>query len=314
MHIPDGFLDAKTAASAAALSACGLGYALRRVKSEIEPRRIPALGLSAAFLFAAQMINFPVAGGTSGHLVGGALIAVLLGPSAAIIVVTTVLVVQCLLFADGGLLALGANIFNMAIVSSVVGYLVSRATEGILGGLRGKVAAMAFAGWCSAVAASLCCAAQLAWSRTVAWEVALPAMVGVHMLIGIGEGLISALVLLAVLRTRPEFAHAAQRPGVQRSLVLGLLCAFGIALFVTPLACTWPDGLESVAARLGFANRESAHLIASPAADYHLPGVHSPVLATSLAGAVGTATAFLLALALSRALVRNKPAPAEGAP
>ena len=109
MHVPDGFLDAKTAVATAALAAAGLGVALRQARLHLPPRRVPLLGLAAAFVFAAQMINFPVAGGTSGHLVGGVLAAVLLGPSAAVIVLSAVLIVQCLMFADGGLSALGAK-------------------------------------------------------------------------------------------------------------------------------------------------------------------------------------------------------------
>src|SRR5512143_477384 len=126
MHIPDGFLDAKTAIATGGLALAGLGVALRQARLSLPPRRVPLLGLSAAFIFAAQMLNFPVAGGTSGHLIGGVLAAVLLGPSAAVLVLTCVLVVQCLMFADGGLLALGANVFNMGLASVVGGYLVYR--------------------------------------------------------------------------------------------------------------------------------------------------------------------------------------------
>jgi ABC-type Co2+ transport system permease subunit len=126
MHIPDGFIDGKTAAVTAVISVVGVGFALRQVRRELPPRRVPLLGLAAAFLFAAQMVNFPVAGGTSGHLVGGTLVAALLGPSAAVVVVTTVLIVQCFLFQDGGVMALGANVFNMAILNSVIGYVIYR--------------------------------------------------------------------------------------------------------------------------------------------------------------------------------------------
>src|ERR1700730_4581681 len=115
MHVPDGFLDAKTALISGSVSVVGVGYSLRELRKHLPPRKVPLMGLSAAFVFAAQMLNFPVAGGTSGHLLGGVLTAVLLGPSAAILVLTAVLVVQCLLFADGGLLALGANVLNMGI-------------------------------------------------------------------------------------------------------------------------------------------------------------------------------------------------------
>src|SRR5512146_2945908 len=115
MHIPDGFLDTKTAAATGAIAALGLGVALRQARFHLPPRRVPLLGLAAAFVFAAQMLNFPIGGGTSGHLVGGVLAAALLGPSAAVVVLSAVLLVQCFMFADGGVLALGANVFNMAI-------------------------------------------------------------------------------------------------------------------------------------------------------------------------------------------------------
>src|SRR5229473_7384616 len=131
MHLPDGFLDARTTV-ASATAAAGVGIALKQVRTTLEPHRLPMLGLAAAFVFAAQMLNFPVAGGTSGHLVGGVLTAVLLGPSAAVLVLTCVLIVQCLMFADGGLMALGANVFNMAVVNVCGGYFVFRLVRGII--------------------------------------------------------------------------------------------------------------------------------------------------------------------------------------
>ena len=213
MHIPDGFLDVKTAVTAASLAVVGLAVALRQAQRELPPRRVPLLGLGAAFVFAAQMVNFPVAGGTSGHLIGGALVAALLGLPAAVVVMATVLIAQCFLFADGGVTALGANGFNMAVVAPAVGLLVFRAVGRLLPGQRGQVAALAFAGWCSTVAAAVACAGQLAWSGTVGWAVGLPAMVGIHMIIGLGEGAISALVYYAVVRARPELASGVVRPG-----------------------------------------------------------------------------------------------------
>src|SRR5512142_358034 len=158
MHIPDGFIDGKTAVTTALLSVAGVGLALRQVRRRLPARRVPLLGLAAAFLFAAQMVNFPVAGGTSGHLMGGVLAAALLGPSAAIVVLTTVLIVQCFLFADGGVLALGANIFNMAIIGAAAGYAIYHGVRRWVPGTRGQVAAVAFAGWCSTVLAAVCCA------------------------------------------------------------------------------------------------------------------------------------------------------------
>jgi len=267
------------------------------------------LGLAAAFLFAAQMVNFPVAGGTSGHLVGGVLAAALLGPSAAIVVLTTVLIVQCFLFADGGVLALGANIFNMAIVGAGGGYAIYCVMRRALPGRRGQVAAVAFAGWCSTVLASICCAGQLAWSGTVAWPVAFTAMTSVHLAIGVGEGLISALVLLAIQRVRPDLtdeASGAESPRPWGELVrYGLLAALGIAVFAAPFACPWPDGLEAVAAKLGFAYRAARPAVPALAPGYQAPGVHWAVGATALAGAAGAVIAFGLALLLARSLVRE---------
>src|SRR4051812_10098433 len=183
MHIPDGFLDAKTAAGTAVFAAVGLSVALRHAKRTMPPRKVPLLGLSAAFVFAAQMVNFPVAGGTSGHLVGGVLTAALLGPSAAGIVLTTVLIVQCLAFADGGITALGANIFNMGIIAGVCGWLIYVPLVRVLGGrgdarraLKGRIAAVVVASWLSTVLAAIVCAGELTASGMVAWKAAFPAM------------------------------------------------------------------------------------------------------------------------------------------
>jgi cobalt/nickel transport system permease protein len=307
MHIPDGFLDGKTAVAAAALSAAGLGLALRQVRRELPARRMPLLGLAAAFLFAAQMVNFPVAGGTSGHLVGGVLVAALLGPSAAVIVMAAVLVVQCFMFADGGVSALGANLFNMGILGVGGGHGAYRLVCRGFKGLRGRVAAVAFGGWCSTVLAALGCAGQLAWSHTVSWSMGFPMMVTVHMLVGIGEGLIGALAFLAVARMRPDLiadndGEAETKP--RRDLFrYGMLTALGLAVFVAPFACPWPDGLESVAARLGFDRRVVDPVIPGAMPDYRLPGIHSAVGATAIAGALGTLVVFGLALLFGRFLV-----------
>jgi len=310
MHIPDGFLDGKTALATAALSAAGLGFALRQVRRELPPRRVPLLGLSAAFLFAAQMVNFPVAGGTSGHLIGGALVAALLGPSAAVVVVATVLIVQSFLFADGGVLALGANIFNMGLVATLGGYGVYRGAQTLLPGPRGRVAALAFAGWCSSVLAAISCAGQLAWSGTVVWSVALPAMAGVHALIGLGEAAISALVLVAIARTRPDLLAApadnTAPVRLREFVVYGLLVSLGMALFVAPFACRLPDGLATVAGRLGFETKALAPILPAPAPDYQIPGLASPWLATAAAGVVGALVVFALAIWFSRLMVRER--------
>jgi len=313
MHIPDGFLDAKTAMATGGLAAAGLGASLHHVRRRLPRRKIPMLGLAAAFVFAAQMLNFPVAGGTSGHLIGGVLTAVLLGPSAAVIVLASVLIVQCLLFADGGVTVLGANIFNMGLIGAVVGYAIYRSVRGVVPGTRGVVMAAAFAAWCSTVLAAMVCAGELVLSGTVAWSIAFPAMTNMHMLIGVGEALITALVIVAIARANPELLELQTTTGAGlgygQVLVFGLLISFGLALFVAPFACPWPDGLDKVAKTLGFEHRAvGATLVHSPIPDYQLPGIHSTMMATSLAGVIGTIVVFILAFLLARVLV-PKPAP-----
>ena len=317
MHIPDGFLDAKTLALTGALSAGGLAVAARQVNRTLPRNKIPLMGLGAAFVFAAQMLNFPVAGGTSGHLLGGVLAGVLLGPGAAAIVIACVLAVQALLFSDGGVLALGANIFNMAFIGAVVGCAIYKSVLRLMPGLRGRIIAVFFASWCSTVLASLVCAGELALSGTLAPGVVFPAMFATHALIGIGEGLITSLVVLAVTRTRPDLLEMDNATGIRGTgwefLAFGLIIILGLAIFVSPYACAWPDGLDKVAQKFGFEGR-AATLIKTWIPDYKMPGISSEGIATAIAGAVGTLIMFGLACGIGRVLVREKnlPAPAGG--
>ena len=320
MHIPDGFLDARTAGLCGGLAAVGVGIALRSVRRSASARQVPLIGLAAAFVFAAQMLNFPVAGGTSGHLIGAVLVAVLLGPGAAVLAMTAVLAVQCFMFADGGVTALGANIFNMAVVAPGVGYAVFALVRRAAGdSLRARLLAAAFAAWCSTVAAAVVCAGQLALAGTVAWGVALPAMAGVHMLIGVGEAVITALVLAAVARVRPELAAPRRlSPGTTsyaEVTAYGLLVALGLAVFVLPFASGWPDGLERVAARLGFAHRAvAAPVLPAPFSGYAIPGISSAASSAVAAGVVGLLLAFLVAFLVSRMLTsRGGSAPGRAA-
>jgi cobalt/nickel transport system permease protein len=321
MHIPDGFLDAKTAIVSGGLAAAGIGIALRSIRGSAAVRRVPLIGLAAAFVFAAQMLNFPVAGGTSGHLVGAVLVAVLLGPSAAVLALTTVLIVQCFMFADGGLTALGANIFNMAIVATGVGYGIYALVRRLGGGgLRVRLLATGFAAWVSTVVAAIACAGELVWSGTVPWRVAFPAMAGVHMLIGAGEAVITTLVVAGVARVRPELLDGGRStpasPRYSELAAYGVLVSLGLVCFVAPFACRWPDGLERVAASLGFAHR-AVTASAAPMADYTIPGIHWSVSSTVLAGLIGTLLAFGLAYVLARGLAPGRRAgpasDAEGA-
>ncbi len=214
MHIPDGFINTGTSVATWVASAGGIGYALRRVNQELGERQVPLMGVTAAFIFAAQMINFTVAGGTSGHLLGGALAAILLGPWVGMLVLTAVLAVQALLFQDGGLLALGANVLNMAIIGVLVGWVIYAGLKRLLGERASATVVSGFvAAWLSVVVASLAAAVELAMSGTSPWSVALPAMGLVHMLIGVGEGLITVAVLAFLRATRPDLLtlHQAMR-------------------------------------------------------------------------------------------------------
>jgi cobalt/nickel transport system permease protein len=205
LHAPDGFLTVPVALAMWAVTVVVLAVAVSRANRTLDERAIPLMGVLAAFIFAAQMFNFPVIGGTSGHLLGAVLAAVLLGPWVGTIVMTSVVAVQALLFQDGGLVVMGANIFNMGIVGTLGGYYVYRALAGALGGeSRGRAPAAAIVAWLSVMAGALAMTLQLAASGTTPLELALPAMLGVHAVIGIGEALITAAALGFIAVTRAD--------------------------------------------------------------------------------------------------------------
>lgn len=204
MHIPDGFLSITVSAGSGLFSAGSLAVALHSVKKKFGERTIPLMGVLAAFIFAAQMFNFPIAGGTSGHLLGGVLAAVVVGPMAASIILACVLIVQCLLFQDGGLLALGANILNMAVAGTWAGWFVYHWMRKIWPGKTGLYVGAFWGAWFSVVLASGLAAWELALSKTVPFRTVFIAMVGVHAVIGLGEGLITLLVISFLKRVKPE--------------------------------------------------------------------------------------------------------------
>lgn len=211
MHIPDGFLNVATVATTYVVSAGGVSYAVKEVNKRLKEKQVPMMGVLAAFIFAAQMLNFPVAGGTSGHFLGAALAAVLLGPWAAMLIMTCVLIAQSLIFQDGGLLALGANIFNMGIIAPFSAYFIYRLSVLLLGDNRkGRLIGGVVGAWLSVFLASLACAIELAVSGTSPWAVALPAMGGIHALIGIGEAIITGAALGLIMVTRVDLWQSQQ--------------------------------------------------------------------------------------------------------
>ena len=307
MHIPDGFLDTKTVIATATLATVGISFAFRHLKKSATPQQVPLIGLSAAFVFVAQMLNFPIAAGTSGHFMGTGLITMLLGPSAAIIIMSAVLVVQCLLFADGGLISLGANIFNMAIAGALVSYVIQKTIERFIPAVQGKLIATGVSSWSATVIASILCAGELAWSMTVSWSAAFTAMTNIHMLIGIAEGTIAIIVVAGVLKSRPEIIRNSnlqqQKPSVSTKLIYVAILIIGIMIFVTPFITELPDGLERVASVLGFDHKAIEQpVLSAPFPDYNLGIFSSPAIATIAAGFIGITIVFILSFILSKSI------------
>ena len=303
MHIPDGFLSVVVSILLWAVSIAVVAYALKRVGRDLNERMVPMMGVLAAAIFAGQMLNFAVAGGTSGHLMGAAITTILLGPWAAVLVMTSVVSIQALIFQDGGLLALGANIFNMAVVGVAVAYFTYSTVRKLAGQTRWGVFAAGFlAAWASVVVASLSVALQLAISGTAPANLAVPTMLGVHILIGIGEGLITIGALAFLNATRPDLLQPTKgrANGSAVVWVAGLLIALALAV-LAPLASANPDGLEWVAEQGGFLDlaRDPVYNLIP---DYLLPGVSNEGAATILAGVIGALLVFgmFLAVALLR--------------
>lgn len=296
MHIPDGFLSVTISALFWGLTAVALAIAVRKSQAEFDERLAPLAGIMAAFIFAAQMINFPVAGGTSGHLLGGALAAIMLGPWVGMLVMACVIGVQGLLFQDGGLLVMGANIFNMGIVTVLVGYGLYRTTGGRSQWF--KLAAAGVAAWLSVMAAALFTAMQLWLSGTAAAGLVVPVMLGVHALIGLGEALITVAALAFVFRVRPDLLNAGEARNGRGWVVAGVLLSLAVVL-LAPYASASPDGLERVAQDMGFISTA----VAAPyevLPDYTIPFVGSENLSTLLAGALGVLVVAATAVYLVR--------------
>jgi cobalt/nickel transport system permease protein len=310
MHIPDNFLSLSVSAVFWLVTVACVAVALRRTERALDDRQVPLMGVMAACIFAAQMLNFPVAGGTSGHLLGGALAAIMLGPAAGVLVMTCVIALQALLFQDGGIVVMGANIFNMGILTAVVGSAMFAALLPLVARRRWGIVAAGFAvAWLSVVVAAVSTSLQLIASGTAQAQVVLPAMIGVHVLIGIGEGLLTAAALSFLVATRPDLlpgkisdalAGRTQSRGTRGVLVGGLAIAAALAL-LSPLASSAPDGLERVAENLGFLAANRGTVVQAPTGvlpDYSVPGVASAQLSTILAGLIGVVIVAALAYAV----------------
>jgi len=307
LHIPDGFLTPLVAAVGWGLAILLILTALRQTQRQLGERQVPLMGVLAAFIFAAQAINFPVAAGTSGHLMGGALAAIVLGPWAATLIMTAVIAVQGLLFQDGGLLVMGWNILNMGVFTAFSGYFVYRLVQRVAGSGGAARMAGAFAGaWVSVEVGATATAVELAVSGTSPLSFALPAMAAVHALIGVGEGLITAGALASLTATRPEVVRSGQvAPGRRGAgfVLVGLLAALLVAA-LSPLASPHPDGLEAVAQAQGFlSSGRSAPFEILPG--YLLPSIDNPGVATLAAVGLGTLLVFVVAVIVGRVAARR---------
>jgi cobalt/nickel transport system permease protein len=262
----------------------------------------------SAFVFAGQMVNFPIAAGTSGHLFGGVLAATFLGPAGAALALAPGVMIQCFLLQDGGVTALGANILNMSLLGTTGGYFVYRFLRSWVAGPRGLILAAAAGGWFSVVLAAAACSVELALAGTVRLNTILPIMVVTHAVIGVAEAFITAGVLAFVLKVRPDLVYERHQSLPAQSARAGF--AFGLAIvaagLLLPFASSWPDGLEWVAEKLGFLPRQTAFWLA-PFAEYRIPDVHPAWLAISLAWILGTILVFGITWVIARWLRRSGP-------
>lgn len=300
MHIPDGFLSTLVSVIFWAFSILVLAISLKRVGQDLGERQMPLMGVLSAAIFAGQMLNFTVAGGTSGHLLGATLATILLGPWAAMIVMTTVVSIQALIFQDGGLLALGANLFNMGVIGVAVSYFAYTSIRKFSGGRSwGIFVGGGVAAWFSIVISSLAAALQLALSGTSPANLAIPAMAGIHVLIGIGEALITVGALIFLYSARRDLLHMDRSsPKGGTALWIGGLAIAVFLVVLSPLASAHPDGLESVAQKYGFVSAARTPFF-NILPDYILPGISNEGLATILAGILGVLLVFGVALGVA---------------
>lgn len=341
VHVPDGFINAPVSAAAGVVAAGAVAVSLRGARKELDERTAPLAGLVAAFIFAVQMLNFPVAAGTSGHLLGGALAAILVGPYTGVLCIAVVLLMQGVLFADGGLTALGVNITVMGVVTVVVSYALFRGLVLALPRTRRSVTIASFvAALVSVPAAATVFTAIYAIGGTTDVPITkvLTAMVGVHVLIGVGEAVITMLTVGAVVAVRPDLVHGARgltaplklrvggelidvtpdaapaaAPAAGRSpkklWIGGVVTALVLAGFVSFYASASPDGLEKVAADKGIDSKVQPHAAAdSPLADYGVKDIADARLSGGLAGVIGVGATLAVGSGAFWAVRRRKSA------
>ncbi|MDG1202064.1 MAG: energy-coupling factor ABC transporter permease [Candidatus Actinomarina sp.] len=305
MHVPDGFINAQVSAATGIISLGTLWAYIRNAKNLVADKLIALTGMMSALIFVLQMINFPIAAGTSGHLLGGALAVIVLGPSLGVICISIVVVIQSLLFADGGLSALGVNVLNMAIITSLTGWFTITLWKKIFGESQFTlISGSVIAGLLSVVFSSIAFVLEYAIGGTVSVPLGnvLIAMISTHLLIGLGEGIITALIVSLLLRVRSDLVYVNSKKNKSNTLSTsyGVLIALILSLtLVTPYASSSPDGLESVASDFGFEETDGVVLLLE---DYGISSINNNFVSTTLSALLG-----VLAIAgLGTLFFRNK--------
>ena len=304
MHVPDGFMNVTMSAATGVISFGTLWAYIRSAKDLIADKFIALTGMMSALIFVLQMINFPIAAGTSGHLLGGALAVIVLGPRLGLICLSVVVIIQSLLFADGGLSALGVNVLNMAIVTSATSWFIVKYWIKFIGKNKTSIVSVSvLAGILSVVFSSIAFTIQYAIGGTISIPVGtvLLAMVTTHFIIGFGEGIITALIITLLIRVRPDLIYAYDRSDENTTKVsfYGLFIILILLLsLVTPFASSSPDGLESVAEEFGFTQTDGIVLLLD---DYGISAVNNDFISTVLSALLGvTVLAIMFNLIISR--------------
>ncbi len=304
MHVPDGFMNVTMSAATGVISFGTLWAYIRSAKDLIADKFIALTGMMSALIFVLQMINFPIAAGTSGHLLGGALAVIVLGPRLGLICLSVVVIIQSLLFADGGLSALGVNVLNMAIVTSATSWFIVKYWIKFIGKNKTSIVSVSvLAGILSVVFSSIAFTIQYAIGGTISIPVGtvLLAMVTTHFIIGFGEGVITALIITLLIRVRPDLIYAYERSDENTTKVsfYGLFIILILLLsLVTPFASSSPDGLESVAEEFGFTQTDGIVLLLD---DYGISAVNNDFISTVLSALLGvTVLAIMFNLIISR--------------
>jgi cobalt/nickel transport system permease protein len=293
MHVPDGFINAQVSAATGVISLGTLWVYIRNAKNLVADKLIALTGMMSALIFVLQMINFPIAAGTSGHLLGGALAVIVLGPSLGVICISIVVVIQSLLFADGGLSALGVNVLNMAIITSLTGWLIITSWKKLFGDSRfSLISGSVIAGLLSVVFSSIAFVLEYAIGGTVSVPLGsvFIAMISTHLFIGLGEGIITAIIISLLLRVRSDLVYVNTKKNKSNSLSTsyGIFIILILSLtLITPYASSDPDGLESVATEFGFEETDGLVLLLN---DYGISSINNNFLSTILSAPLGILT------------------------